>query len=245
MPRTPSGPSQSPPFRFAADTLAFTNELTWVYGYDAQGEWRAARKMPAPRYTLRCFAMTRSVLQFYFNARFVPHEPRATEPTYRFLIRQVVRSDPSRPRPDRERILIPGYTDLRSFSADWLELFQAECGGVWGSYFQRGNWRMIFPFSRGGQESTATQLARWLDENQPAILHLVTFPDLTLNHAVLVFDARDTPDEIVFDTYDPNRPDACLALRFDRRTRTFLFPRTDYFPGGPVNAYRIYTGPFL
>jgi hypothetical protein len=242
----PRGGTVAPrPFSFATDTMTFTNELTWVYGYDHEGQWRGTRREPEPTYSLRCFAVTRSTLQFYLNARFAPEEPQATEATYRFLVRRVVRSDTCRARPDSDRLVIPGYPDLRSFSAEWTRLLQEECGSAWGSYFQRGNWRMIFPFSRRGQASTASHLVDSLTRSQPAIVHLVCFPDLTLNHAMLVFGFRENPEEILFETYDPNHPERSTVLTFDRDRRTFQLPATDYFPGGDVNAYQIYCGPFL
>lgn len=228
------------PFDFQKDTFAYANELTWVYHYDANGKWVHQRREPKPDYHQHCFVVARCARQFFQNARFDPTQPIATETTYRQLIRRVVSVDPSHPLDDSKRIVIPGFADLRQFSAAQEKLLKDECGGEWQSYFQRGHWRMIFPISRRSQERTAERLLADLKDNRPPVVHIERFPQLTINHAILIFGAKESEKNIVFSVYDPNKPDSPKTMIFDRATRTFNFPGNDYWPGGRVDVYEIY-----
>lgn len=136
--------------------------------------------------------------------------------------------------------MIPGYFDLREFSAFNEDLLQQECGGAWRSYFQRGHWRIMFPFPRTHQERVAHGFLKDISHNKPAVAHLVKFPQLTINHAVLVFDAREAAGQIEFLAYDPNRNDSPVSLWFDKSAKTFRFSTTDYWPGGTLDVYEIY-----
>jgi hypothetical protein len=227
-------------FNFNQDTFAYANELVWEYRFDENGRWVHQRRTPEPQYTHHCFVVVRAARQFFQNARFDPALPRADDDTYRELIREVVGKDPARCTPDEDRIVIPGYPHLRAFSEAQPKLLQEECGGAWRSYFQRGHWRIVFPFTRAHQARTAEHLIDDVRLKRPPILHLVRFPQLTINHAVLLFDARERPDRIDFLVYDPNKPDEPKVLAFDRETRAFHFATNDYWPGGALNVYEIY-----
>jgi hypothetical protein len=228
------------PFDFQKDSFSYANELVWDYHFDADGKWVHQRHEPEPDYTHHCFVVARSARQFFENATFDATKPIASEEAYRRLIRHVVSVDPSHPLPDSKKIVIPGYANLRDFSAGQEKPLKEECGGAYQSYFQRGHWRMVFPFSRKHQGRTAEQLLADLKENRPPIVHVVRFPQLTINHSVLLFDAKETDKEILFSVYDPNKPNNPKTLTFDRASRTFTFPGNDYWPGGRVDIYEIY-----
>jgi len=230
------------PFNFQKDTFAYANELVWEYHFDQQGRWTSRPRRPKPDYTHHCFVVARSARQFFEHARFDPTQPVADSATYRRLVRQVISISPRRVLPDSQKIVIPGYADLRAFSQAWEGLLKAECGGAWQSYFQRGHWRMIMPLSRHHQEKMARQLAADLKADRPPVVHLVRFPQLTINHAVVLFDAAEDEKEIRFSVYDPNKPEKPALLTYDRASRTFNFPANDYFPGGRVDVYEIYRG---
>lgn len=237
-----TGPANPRPFDFSGDTFAYANELVWKYAYDANGKWMSKRREPPPEYTHHCFGVARSAKQFFLHARFDPTQPAAGEAACRRLIRQVLSRSPRTSTPEESRIMIPGYANLREFSRAHAALLKQECGGAWRSYVQRGHWRMLLPFSRAHQEFTAAQLAESLKLNRPAVVHVVRFPQLSINHAVLLFDSTETETEIRFATYDPNQPDKPATLTYDRASRTFRFPPIDYFVGGPVDVYEIYSG---
>jgi hypothetical protein len=227
-------------FDFQADTFAFSNELVWAYQYDEKGHWTTYHRKPRPKYSQHCFVVARSARQFFRNARFEPSQPRVDETTYRHLIQQVVSSDPRTERPEDKKIVIPGYSDLRTFSEAHEQLLKKYCGGAWQSYFQLGHWRMLFSFSRDHQERTAHQLVADLATNAPVVVHLVRFPELTINHAVVLFDAKENEKEIEFLVYDPNQSAKPTTITYNRGTRTFLFAPNDYFPGGRVDVYEVY-----
>ncbi|MBI5802269.1 MAG: hypothetical protein HZA92_16280, partial [Verrucomicrobia bacterium] len=140
------------------------------------------------------------------------------------------------------RVVIPGYAGLREFSTAREAELKDECGGAWRSYLQRGNWRMVFPFSRGGQQAEAARLASQIQIAALPIVHVLRFPQLTINHTLLLHAAHEALHSIEFSAYDPNVPEREVMLSFDRATRTFTLPPLHYFTGGRVDAYEIYRG---
>ena len=99
---------------------------------------------------------------------------------------------------------------------------------------------MVFPFSRGHQERAAESLRAKLERGLLPIIHVVDFPGLRINHALLLTNARDSESAILFDSYDPNHPEQPARIRFDRRDRRFYLEPTSYFTGGPVTVYEVY-----
>jgi hypothetical protein len=231
-------------FDFYSDTFSYPNELVWTYEYDAQGGWTTRPREPKPDYALHCFVLARSARQFLDAARFAPEQPLADQETYRGLIRRVVSSNPRKPLPENEKIVIPGYANLRQFSEVEEALLKQEAGGAWQSYFQRGHWRMIFPFSRSHQQETAEKLLARVRVGETAILHILRFPQLTINHAVLLYGAEENEAGVTFTIYDPNRPDSPGVLKYDRASRTFELPANFYFRGGRVDVYEVFRGTF-
>jgi len=227
--------------RFPEDVFAFANETVWEYHDDpASGRLGWSKRDPRPPFSLRCGPMARAVRQFYQNVRFDPAAPRADAATYERLVVAVMASDPRHPR--TERLVVPGYADLRSFSAEHAALIQAHISGAWSSQLQRGNWRMIFPFTFAHQAATMRKLAREVAAGEAPIVHVLRFPNITMNHMVVVYAAEETPAEMRFLAYDPNDASAPVVLSYDRVARRFSYPRTLYFPGGPVRVYEIYDG---
>lgn len=227
-------------FDFDQDTFSYSNELIWEYHYDENGKWVSHSREPKPKYSHHCFVVARAALQFYYNARFEPDQPRVGEADYRKLIRKVASSDVRHPLPLEKRIVIPGYPNLREFSEAKEKLLKDECGSAAQSYFQRGHWRMIFPFSRSQQDEMAKQIEGELNRKGPLVVHVVRFPQLTINHAVVIFAATEATDGIEFKAYDPNHPEKVMVVSFDQPTRTFTLAPSDYFPGGRVDVYEVY-----
>lgn len=232
------------PFRFEEDSFAFANELIWSYDSDAEGTWREAEPQESSGYTHRCFVLARSARQFFQHARFEPSLPVPDDATLRERVREVVGTSPRRRLPEPERIVIPGFANLRELSRSREDLLKDTIGGPLWSYVERGNWRMVIPFSRRHQRETARSLTAAIDRQRPPIVHLVRFPHITINHAVLVYDYREEGSALHFDIYDPNAPGAPATLTFDSATSRFQLPRNHYFPGGRVDAYEIYHRPW-
>jgi hypothetical protein len=232
------------PFDFARDTFAFANELEWNYRIDPttdqishEGSNRQAQ------YTKRCFVLSRSARQFFQFARFDPYQPRIDDAGYRRRVRQVIDRDPSETG-EVERIVIPGFASLREFSREREPLLKQELGGSDDSEFQRGNWRMIWPFSRSHQRGSALAMAQEIAVHRPPVVHLADFPSLSINHSVLLYAATETPAEIRFEVYDPNDSAEPTSLSFVRGDGRFRLERTRYFSGGPVDVYEVYRSSF-
>lgn len=230
------------PFAYPEDTFSYANELERHYGFGKDGEWGSWKKVPRPDYTLHCFVVARSAKQFFQNARFEKALPKLNQASYRKLIRKVVDTNPRSALKENQKIVIPGYANLREFSEDQESILKEECGGAWQSYLQRGHWRMVFPFSKENQEEEARRLLRKIQNNKEApVVHIVRFPSLAVNHALLLFDAKDEDKTISFSVYDPNTPDRPTVLIFEKEKRTFRLPRNDYFIGGELDVYEVYS----
>jgi hypothetical protein len=236
-----SGVRPSRPFAFSTDTFSYANELVWEYHRDpVSGKMRVSRRDPPGEYTHHCFVMARATRQFFFHARFDLDQPRLHAENYRARIKKVLRRHSTSPSVDAEKVVFPGYGSLHEFSQDWGRLLKAHAGGAWRSYFQRGHWRMVFPFSGRHQDRTAAALRQSLLESRPPLIHVVRFPSLAINHALLLFDSEELNGEILFKAYDPNNPREPLALTFNPQRREFRLPPLDYFGGGRVAVYEIY-----
>ncbi len=232
-----------PPFVFPDESLAFANELISAYEQGPDGHLRMVpREVPA-EYGQNCVAMIRAARLFHAHAHFDATLPRASEAIYRERIEAVLASDPRQKRPGGNFIVIPGYENLYAFSQGEKALLQILIDDRWGAYLQRGNWRMILPFSRAQQARSAESLLAGVRRGDPPVVHVIRFPKIDINHMVLVYAAEETPDSIFFEFYDPNYPGDHLRMRYDRARRTFEFERDDFFSGGAVRAYEVYDGP--
>lgn len=228
-------------FVFERDRFAFANELLWEYQFDAQtGRMTTLVREPKPDYVLRCFVLTAATRKFFQHATFVEDQPRGTESLYRSSIRQVLARSPRDFSSVEQRVVIPGFDGLSSFSAAFESLLKAECGGAWRSYVLRSHWRMIFPISRRNQACTAEQLQQTIASAGTTVVHLVRFPSLTINHGVMLFGSRTVDGGIEFDVYDPNDPRKPTRLTYHAATRTFRFPANAYWSGRELNVIELY-----
>jgi len=228
------------PFHFPADAPAITNETKWIYRTDpATGGQVHHYRTPPPTYSQHCFVLARTAKQFQLHARFNPLAATLSAEEYRVRTRAVLARSPRLAGVEAGRIEIPGFTNLHEFSATYPALLRHEAGGAWRSYLQRGNWRMILPFTRKGQDAECRRLMEALHRGDVSVVHLTEFPRLRINHAVLFYDVEETPDGYRFMAYDPNDPHSPLPFRY-RRGHGFNMPPTPYFLGGPINVYEIY-----
>ena len=60
----------------------------------------------------------------------------------------------------REKIVIPGFADLHSFSVAYEGLLKENLGNWFPSYLRIGNWRMTMGHLRAGQAAAD----RWLEQ---------------------------------------------------------------------------------
>lgn len=234
-------------FEPTRDGLAYANELYWEYLTRAGRERRrpassGARGGETDVFAQRCPMMVRQVRQFFYGARFDPSLPRVASEEYGRLIDRVFASDSRSSSRDPDPVVIPGFSNLHQFSAEHEELFKQRTPSRWRSYAQRGNWRMIYPFLPGHQHRTAESLLASLAEGHPPIVHVLNFPEIDINHMLLVYRGEATEQEIRFFAYDPNQPRRPVVLRWDREHAVFEMPARIYFEGGPVKVYEAYDG---
>ena len=230
------------PFVLGKDSFAFTNEMVWTYQFTSNG--LVTHKVnPPPEFPHRCFPMARAAREIFYNARFDPAQPKAQAREYKKLARKIISRSSRRVSNSEDRIVIPGYDSLFAFSAEHGPLLRELCGGQWLSYFQRGNWRMIFPITDRKERKTAKQLKNEIERGLLPIVHIYSFPNLKVNHAILLFGVDPGPNP-VFHAYDPNNPSRAADLRFDEGADAFFFERNQYFEGGSVSVYEVYHGWF-
>lgn len=233
-------------FDFNEDTFAFANDLVWEYHVDpVTNKMIFGERIVKPDYTHRCFVLSRSARQFLYHAHFDANRATANDDDYRKLIRKIVSRNPRVPSPPGERVCIPGFKNLREFSAARESLLKEKCGAAWESYALRSHWRMVFPISRAHQAKTADRLVEALRKGVPPIVHVVLFPALTINHGMMVFDVCEVENGIDFAVYDPNVPTKPTQLSYHPQERTFYFPANHYWAGGKLNVIDIYRNWFF
>ena len=228
-------------FVFARDTFAFRNELVCAYSFDPlTGKATMHRRDPPPTYAHHCFVLARSARQFFYHARFAVDARPVDDAECARLVRQVVARNPRRPCAPERHIVIPGYDCLRSFSQARERVLKEACGGAWQSYFLRSHWRMILPVFRWQEAWVAPRLATAIRGGGAPIVHLVRFPQLTINHGIVLYDVAEVESGFRFTAYDPNLPEEPSFLDYDAAKRTFFFAPKCYWAGGRVDVFQIY-----
>jgi hypothetical protein len=228
-------PAPAPLLRFGEDTLAFANES------------RSKNRGKPDLYANWCFVMVRAVRQFHLFARFDPQAPRLTPAEYTERVRQVTARPPwHAPLPADDRVLIPGYASLYEFSRHQTAAVKAGLSGRFWSWIHWTNWRVALPVPRAQQERVARETLVELQAGRPVQWLVTNLPTIELNHTVLVYDYRVTPDgSVEFVVYDPNDPHAPGLVRWDAADRRFWATRLFDTRVGPIRAFRMYYSPLL
>jgi hypothetical protein len=236
-------PTENPTrrFQFDRDTFAFAHELVWKYHFDpVTGAMTTYKAEPPPVYYHRCFVLVRATRLFFDYARFAPELPQTGVQNYEKIIREIISKNPRRACADSQRILIPGYDGLRSFSRAHEALLKAECGAAWESYFLRSHWRMIFRVSGRFQEKMAEKLKRSIQKRGVSLVHLFRFPRITINHGIVLFGFSESESQIEFEAYDPNIPAHPVKLIYEKKRRAFTFAPNIYWGGGVLSVMEIF-----
>jgi hypothetical protein len=238
-------------FRFDRDTFAFANETVLEYR-DGLGHLRKqSATQDQPRsYTRRCFVMSRAAMQFRKFARFDPHVAPLSDRALANRIRAIARRPAWREAlPAGRRIVIPGYRNLRAMSMTRSRVLQDNIGTGWTTYLRFGNIRIFYEHGRKYQERTHANLNATLARGDLFVAYLSTFPNLSINHAVLVYArkpasaaARTAPIER-YVVYDPNHPEAPRELAWSPADCAFSFQKDWDFVGGFVRVYQVYGEP--
>ena len=237
-----------PEFHFDRDTFAFQNATVLKY-QDGIAFFRPKSEAsdPANSYTRRCFVMTRAAMQFGRFARFDPHGVALNDQELAQRIRAVARRAPwLEVLPENQRIVFPGYSNLREISKARTQVFEDNIGNGFMSYFRPSNIRMVFLESEGYQEKTHQNLDAALARGDTFVAFLTTYPKMSINHAVLIYGwKRSRPgDELEhYFVYDPNHAEAPRELTWSRRECAFAYQKDIDFIGGFVRVYQSYDKP--
>src|SRR5437762_2407068 len=148
-------------FAFSRDTFSFDNETALEF-HDGHASPRPRVPGEQPkRFTQHCFVMSRTVMQFQKFVRFEPSQRPLDDKELAERIRRITRVPPwTAPLPPADRIVMPGYADLRSLSQAHPEILQKNIGLGWPTYFRTGNWRIVLPHGPREQEQTHLELER-------------------------------------------------------------------------------------
>lgn len=234
-------------FDFQRDTFSFDNETALEY-HDGHASARPRTPGDKPkRFTSHCFVMSRTVMQFRKFVRFDPAQRPLGDKELADRIRKITRVPPwSPPLPKQERIVMPGYADLRSLSRARAEILQKNIGLGWPTYFRPGNWRILLPHGPTQQAQTHEEMERRvLAGDGFFVAYLTNFPrSLNINHGVLVYaqrsKSRGNDGAYRYAVYDPNHHDAPRTLEWSDREKSFLYQRDTDFVGGPVIVWQVY-----
>jgi hypothetical protein len=237
------GSAAASEFRFDRDTFAFANQTVFEY-HEGHPSLRRPSTVRRDAYKRHCFVLCRTAMQFKKFARFDPQSAPLDDTSLAVRIRAVTHRQPwADPLPEDQRIVFPGYKDLREMSTARRELLQLTIGHGWPSYFRISNARMIFQQSAGYQEETHAHLNAALARGQMFIGFLTTYPRLSINHSVLVYQRKSVspnPGVERYLVYDPNHPESPRELTWSARTRAFSYQKDWDFIGGFVRIYQVY-----
>jgi|GEM_PF-490567 len=230
-------------FNWKKDTLAFPNDTFYTKGLDESVVIKDEPSGHPPIYMHRCFVLTRTVIQFHKFARFDASLPKASEAEYESLIRHISGIPTWWSAFAKEKaIVIPGYKNLREFSAARQYIFQKNIGWWLITYFRIGNWRMIFPEFKAARPLAARQIMERVDRGDLQAVYLSIFP--RMNHCVVIYDYTKLKNgDVVFWDYDPNYHNASSWLVYDSKAQDFLIQKRWFFPGGHVKLMRAYISP--
>jgi hypothetical protein len=227
-------------FDLKRDAFAFSNDTAFAYGIDEQGKLKMSLRKDKPEFSHSCFLMIRACLQFWKFARFQPNAARLPREEYHKKVDRLFKIPAW--SCTAEKIEFPGFAGLHDFSRSYEGLLKEDMGNWVLTYFRPGNWRLMLGHPRSGQAFVANWMVSESARGNIPAIYLSKFPEM--NHAVLVISAKNESNgDITFKVYDVNYPKEPANLRFVAARQSFDFERRWYFPGGQVNAMRIYLSP--
>ena len=233
-------------FHFDRDTFAFANQTVFEY-QEGHASLRKSSATKRDAYNRHCFVMSRTAAQFKKFARFDPRSTPLDDTSLAARIRDVTRQAAwTEPLPENQRIVFPGYKDLKEMSKARRELVQLNIGHGWPSYFRIGNARMIFQDGTGYQERTHARLNAALARGELFVAFLTTYPRFTINHSVLIYKRKSSspsPGTDHYLVYDPNHSESPRGLTWSVRDRAFSYQKDWDFIGGFVHVYQVYGKP--
>jgi hypothetical protein len=233
-------------FRLDRDTVGFANATVFEYR-EGHPNLRQREKGEPKRYTRRCFVLCRTAMQFYKFARFDLHALPLDDNALAARIRNVTRRPAwGKSLPTNQRVVFPGYANLRAMSKARREVVRANIGLGWPTYFRLGNFRMLFEHDSNYHKDTHANLNAALARDELFAGFLTTYPRLSINHAVLVYKRKPASQNDGIErylVYDPNHPESPRELTWSSRDRAFAYQKDWDFIGGFVHVYQVYGKP--
>jgi hypothetical protein len=238
--RTSAGASD---FQFDRDTLAFANQTVFEY-HEGHPYAREKSNEHSDTYKRRCFVLCRTAVQFRKFARFDPRGAPLDDNSLATRLRAVSRQQAwAGSLPEDQRIVFPGYANLREMSKARGKVLRENIGLGWPVYFRLGNARMLIEHDPKYQEEIHANLNEALARGDVFVGFLSTYPRLSINHAILVYKRKSVspnPGIERYLAYDPNHPESPRELVWFPRTRAFAYQKDWDFIGGFVRVYEIY-----
>jgi hypothetical protein len=229
-------------FDFQTDTFGFANQTYFDYKPLTDSQTQIIRRHGrVPDFSRHCFQMCRAVLQFFQFTEFRPDLPKVSESDYQKIVRRVSRV-PAWSSGPSVKVMVPGYKDLHDFSLGETLAIQKNLGIWWPAYWRIGNWRIVFPVPRSGQEWIANWLRNQLDDGRIRAVYITRFKPI--NHCLVVYHYTSAQNgDIVFDVYDANQPGKLVQLTYRASDRSFYYDKTWYYRGGMVSVLQLYVSP--
>lgn len=220
---------RSPAFSFSGDTFAFPNLIA------------ARHPGESGIYAHYCFVLARGVRQFAQFARFDPTLPKLDHAGYVERVRQVV----ARPAwddavPLDDRVVIPGYPNLRALSRDEESAVKEGLGSPFWTWVHWTNWRVMLPVDGSHQQGVAHEIVDELRAGRLVQLLVTNWPKPELNHTVVAFASRPIAGGVEFFVWDPNNPDGPGIMTWNSSTRRFWATNLYDTEPGPIRAFLMY-----
>ena len=158
--------------------------------------------------------------QFFLHARFEPtQKPPGTE-TRITLVRQVLKREAHETVRDDQRVVIPGYANLRAFSRLQGHLLRAES---WLVCRCENRASLLTKAFGGGSDKDAAvnELVSSIAANRPTLVRLYRHHALQYNRSLLVFDSHAGEGQVCLTAYDPAAPQHPVELTYNRVSRSF------------------------
>src|SRR5262249_24614224 len=218
-------------------------EMFWVYVLavgNASGE-HSARPHPPDLYANYCFVLARGVRQFHNFARFDATAPRVDAQQYTRLVREVTSREPwDPPLPPAERIVIPGFPNLRALSAAEEGAVKAGLNGRFWTLVHWTNWRVTMPLPDGHQAAVLDEVLDELAAGRLVQLLITNWPKHELNHTVIAYAYRDVANGVELIVWDPNDPSEPGTISFDAGRQGFISTHVYDTSVGPIRLFRMY-----
>jgi hypothetical protein len=123
-------------------------------------------------------------------------------------------------------------------------LLQKSLGAWWPTYWRIGNWRIVFPVPRSGQERMARWLQDRLDAGEIEAIYITRMKPI--NHCLIAYRYLGQANgDLLFFVYDVNQPGKEVHVRYQASNRSFYYDRTWYYPGGLVSVVKMYVSPLF